>query len=94
MQITIQTLNFKESPSLKELVYEKVEKLFKKEKKIIRIDVILKQGAAKNPENKWCELYISLPGENKFVKKNSDAYEKSVFLATAAVKKILRRNKI
>lgn len=94
MEVTIQTVNFKESKRLNDLIHEKVSKLFKQSETLIRVDVLLKKGAAKNSDNKWCKIYISKPGDNKFVKKNSDAYEKSIHLAIEAMRKILRRSKL
>ncbi|NJO24535.1 MAG: hypothetical protein HC867_00290 [Bacteroidia bacterium] len=60
---------------------------------MIRADVTLKEGAKNNLTNKWCSIYISHPGENEFVKKNSTSYEESILLATEAMEKILRRRK-
>lgn len=89
----MKTLKFEESEQLREFVFEKVGKLFKKQTQIIRIEVTLKEGAKNNIENKWCELYVSLPGENKFTKKNSKDYEESILLAVEAMEKIFRREK-
>lgn len=93
MNITLKTLKFEESESLREFAFEKVGKLFKKQPQIIRVDVTLKEGAKNNIKNKWCELYVSLPGENKFTKKNSKEYEESILLAVEAMEKIFRREK-
>jgi hypothetical protein len=38
-------------------------------------------------------MYVSLPGENKFVKKSSSTYEESILKAAEARIKILRRQK-
>lgn len=93
MNITIQTVNFKESKKLITFINSKVGKLFKQSPEIIRADVSLKEGAANNLTNKWCSIYISHAGENEFVKKNSTSYEESIILATEAMEKILRRRK-
>ena len=93
MNITVQTVNFKESKKLTSFIHTKVSKLFKQSPEIIRADVSLKEGSLKNPNNKWCSIYISHSGENEYVKKNSASYEESILLATEAMKKILRRRK-
>lgn len=93
MNITLKTLKFDGSEKLQAFVNEKVGKLFKKQTQIIRVDVTLKEGAKNNIENKWCELYVSLPGENKITKKNSKDFEESILLAVEAMEKILRREK-
>lgn len=93
MNITLQTLKFTETADLKAFVNEKVSKLFLQHPSIIRVDVTLKEGAANNPTNKWCELYVSLPGENKFTKRNSGAFEASILKAVEVMEKILRSMK-
>jgi ribosome-associated translation inhibitor RaiA len=93
MNITIQTVDFKESESLTTLINNKVAKLFHLSPETIRVDITLKEGSARNPSNKWCSLYLSHPGENQFVKRNSEKYEESISLAVDAMEKILRRAK-
>jgi ribosome-associated translation inhibitor RaiA len=93
MNITLQTLKFKETDDLKSFVYDKIGKLFHQQPNLIRVDVTLKEGAKNNPANKWCELYVSLPGENKFTKKNSTSFEESILKALGIMEKILRRSK-
>ncbi len=93
MNITLQTLKFKETDDLKSFVYDKIGKLFHQQPNLIRVDVTLKEGAKNNPANKWCELYVSLPGENKFTKKNSTSFEESILKALEIMEKILRRSK-
>lgn len=93
MNITLATLKFTESAELKQFVHEKVSKLFHLKPNLIRVDVTLKVGAANNPTNKWCELYVSLPGENKFTKRNSTSFEESTLKAVEVMEKILRRLK-
>jgi len=94
MNITFQSVHFKASPHLEEFVREKVSKLFDQHEKIIRADVTLFEGASGNPRNQFCEIYLSLPGENKFVKKNSSSYEESVMKTIAALQKTLLRDNI
>jgi hypothetical protein len=93
MNITIQTIDFKESEKLNLFVREKVGKLFHQSPETIRADVSLKLGSKKTPANKWCSLYISHPGENQFVKKGSTSFEESVLLCVEAMAKTLARNK-
>lgn len=93
MNITIQSVGFTASEHLQTFLNQKIAKIFKHSSNIIRVDVVLKKGAENNPFNEWCEITISLPGENPFVKKNSDTYEKSIIDAVEAMDKILRRRK-
>ena len=94
MKIALQTLKFTESAELKNFVNEKVGKLFHKFPQILRVDVTLKVGAKNNPTNKWCELYVSLPGENRFTKRNSESFEESILKATTTMENILAKNKM
>jgi ribosome hibernation promoting factor len=92
-KITFQSVQFKASAQLEDFVKEKVTKLFQQDPSIIRADVTLFEGAAGNPKNKFCEMMLSVPGENHFVKKNSENYEKSILSVVEALRKTLRRQK-
>ena len=94
MNITLQTLKFKETDDLKNFVQDKIGKLFHQRPHLIRVDVTLKEGAKNNPANKWCELYVSLPGDNKFTKRSSSSFEESILKAVDIREKMLRRVKI
>ncbi len=92
-KIIFQSVQFKASAQLEGFVMEKVSKLFDQDSSIIRADVTLFEGASGNPKNQLCEIMLSVPGENHFVKKGSDSYEKSVLAAVESLQKILRRQK-
>jgi ribosome-associated translation inhibitor RaiA len=91
--ISFQSVQFKASLELENFVKEKVSKIFDQDDSIIRADVTLFEGAPGNLRNKFCEIQLSVPGENHFVKKNSENYEKSILAAVEALQKILRRKK-
>lgn len=91
--ITFQSIHFKASSQLEDFVKEKVSKLFSQESNILRADVTLFEGASGNPKNQFCEILLSVPGENHFVKKDSESYEKSIMEAIEALQKVLRRKK-
>ena len=93
MNITIQTVNFKENKKLSDFIYKKVGKLFHQQPETIRVDITLKEGGSKNLNNKCCSLYLSHKGENRFVKKSSPSYEESILLCVEAMAKNLRRAK-
>jgi len=92
-KIVLQSVQFKASKHLDGFVTEKVSKLFDLNHAIIRADVTLFEGAAGNPRNQFCEIQLSVPGENLFVKKNSESYEKSILEAVKTLQKVIRRNK-
>jgi len=92
-RIIFQSIHFKASQQLEEFVKEKVSKLFELEGEIIKAEVTLFEGASGNPKNQFCEIQLSVPGENHFVKKNSENYEKSLLAAVETLQKVLRRKK-
>jgi len=92
-KIVLQSVQFKASSDLTEFVEEKVSKLFEQDPSIIRADVTLFEGASGNPKNQFCEIQLSVPGENHFVKKNSESYEKSIIEAVQSLQKTVRRQK-
>jgi ribosome-associated translation inhibitor RaiA len=92
-KIAFQTVQFKASSQLEDFVKEKVSKLFEQDPTIIRADVTLFEGASGNPKNQFCEIQLSVPGENHFVKKNSENYEKSILATVKTLQKMLRRAK-
>jgi ribosome-associated translation inhibitor RaiA len=91
--IVFQSVQFKASAELEQFIQEKVSKLFEQDSSIIRADVTLFEGASGNPKNQFCEIQLSVPGENHFIKKNSENYEKSILAAIGSLQKILRRKK-
>jgi len=91
--IIFQSVHFKASKQLEDFAKEKVSKLFDQDSSIIRADVTLFEGGAGNPKNQFCEIQLSVAGENHFVKKNSENYEKSISNAVEALQKILHRKK-
>ncbi len=92
-KIVLQSVQFKASIELKEFVKEKVLKLIQQDKSIIRADVTLFEGASGNPKNQFCEIELSVAGQNHFVKKSSESYEKSVLDAVKTLQKVIRRQK-
>ena len=93
MNITLKTLKFTESPELRTFVMEKTAKLFHQNPELIRVEVTLKLGAVNNPTNKWCEIYVSIAGENKFTKRNSESFEESTLKAIEVMERILKKSK-
>jgi putative sigma-54 modulation protein len=91
--IIFQSVRFTASSELEHFVNEKVSKIFDQDPSVIRAEVTLFEGAAGNPRNQFCEIQLSVPGENFFVKKNSESYEKSLLAAVGCLQKVVRRRK-
>jgi ribosome-associated translation inhibitor RaiA len=91
--IIFQSVRFTASSELENFVTEKVSKLFEQDSSVLKADVTLFEGASGNPRNQFCEIELSVPGENHFIKKNSESYEKSVLAAVTSLQKVIRRKK-
>lgn len=77
MDIIIQSLGFTAGDGLEEFIKEKLEK-FDKEIKIVRANVTLYIGSAANPNKCYCEIRLEVPGNDLFVKKNADTFDKAI----------------
>ncbi|MDB5201167.1 MAG: hypothetical protein JWQ27_576 [Ferruginibacter sp.] len=76
MDIIIQSLGFKAGDTLENFIREKVGAI--KSDNIVRANVTLFKGPAGNPENDYCEIRHEVPGNDHFVKKQSQYFETSV----------------
>jgi ribosome-associated translation inhibitor RaiA len=93
MEIIINSVNFKTDTKLEGFVREKVSKLFNKSSQIIRANVVLRKVENRIPENKLCEIRLMIPGNDHFVSKCTEVYEKSVLQSVEVLQKIIRRTK-
>ena len=93
MNIILETPGFKVSPNLEQVVHDKIKKLFEMAPQIIRAEVTLYEGADGNIQNRYCVIRLVVPGNDYFVKKNTDAYEKSIEEAQEALQSMIRRDK-
>ncbi len=92
MDIIIQSLGFKASIDLEAFIQEKLGKLTPNDN-IVRANVTLFQGSDNNPTNNYCEIRLEVPGNDHFVKKSSDVFEKSVVEAVGTLQKMLHKTK-
>ena len=92
MDIIIQSLGFTAGEGLEAFIQEKLEK-FNKESKIIRANVTLFIGSDGNPNKYCCEIRLEVPGNDLFVKKESDSFEKAIVSAADALQRSRRRAK-
>jgi putative sigma-54 modulation protein len=92
MDIIIQSLGFTAGEGLETFVHEKLEK-FDKESRIIRANVTLFIGSDGNPNKYCCEIRLEVPGNDLFVKKNADSFEKAIVSAADALQRSRQREK-
>jgi putative sigma-54 modulation protein len=93
MDIIIQSLGFKASEHLENLIREKLNRIVNESDKVIRANVTLYMGSDSNPQNNVCEIRLEVPGNDHFVKKSSDVFEQAITECTDALQKIIRRAK-
>ncbi len=93
MDIIIQSLGFKASDNLETFIREKLNTVVLESDKVIRANVTLYAGSESNPENNVCEIRLEVPGNDHFVKKNSNVFEKAITECIVALQKIIRRTK-
>ncbi len=93
MQTLIKSVHFTARPELEEYTRDKIEGLGKLNNKIIRVHVTLSVEPGSNPENKSCEILLSIPGDDPFLKKTAATFEEAVSMATNAMEQVLRRKK-
>lgn len=92
MDIIIQSLGFTAGEELETFVQERLEK-FNKESKIIRANVTLFIGPETKQDKYCCEIRLEVPGNDLFVKKNSDSFEKAIVSAADALQRSRQRAK-
>ena len=92
MDIIIQSLGFTAGEILENFIHEKLDKL-EKETNIIRANIVLFTGSVSNPNNCYCEIRLEVPGNDLFVKKNSDNFDKAIVDAVDTIQHNLRKTK-
>lgn len=94
MQTLIKSVHFTAGPELELFATNKMEGLSKLNARIVRAHVTLSLEQGSNPDNKSCEILLSVPGEDPFLKKSATTFEDAITLATVAMEKVLRRMKV
>jgi len=77
MDIIIQSLGFAAGDGLEDFIREKLSKV-DKDIAIIRVNVTLFTGSIANPNRCYCEMKLEIPGNDIFVKKGSDTFDKAI----------------
>ena len=93
MDIIIQSPGFKASENLENFIREKLNKIILESDKVIRANVTLSKGAESDPQNNICEVRLEVPGNDHFVKKNADIFEKAISESIDALQKIIRKTR-
>ena len=93
MDIIIQSLGFNASDHLENFIREKLNKVVLESDKVIRANVTLYKGSESNVQNNVCEIRLEVPGNDHFVKKSCDVFEKSITECIDALQNISRKTR-
>lgn len=93
MQVIIKSVRFTAGAELEKYATEKFERLTRINDRIIRANVTLSLESGPNPEKRSCEVLLSIPGEDPFLKKTAATFEEAINQAADALEKVLRRMK-
>ncbi|MFT3912169.1 MAG: HPF/RaiA family ribosome-associated protein [Ferruginibacter sp.] len=91
MNIIIQSLGFKSSEALENLIREKVSGI--KCDQLIGANVVLYKGSSSNPGNDYCEIQLTMPGKNHFVKKHSEYFETAIRECVDILSQMIQKTK-
>ncbi len=86
MKINIQTPGIKARSELVELVNLKVARLGQLSDRILEAKVLLKTDKSATRDNKVCEITLVIPGNDLFVKRQSETFEQAVLSAVSTSK--------
>ncbi len=92
MDIIIQSLGFKASTDLEAFIQEKLGKLNPNDS-IVRANVTLFKASDNIQQNNYCEIRLEVPGNDHFVKKNSEMFEHAVVEVVDTLQKMLHKAK-
>mgnify|MGYP000144328036 CR=1 FL=1 len=89
MKINIQSLSFHASDKLTDFTLDKVNKLAQYTDRIIQAEVVLKVDKSETRDNKFCEIRLSIPGNDLFASKQQSTFEEAVLKTVEALKQQL-----
>lgn len=93
MNIKINSVRFVANKKLEDFINGKVKKLGQYYDDIIFADVYLKLENTQDLNNKVTEIKLEIPGNDLFVKKQSNSFEKSTDNAVNALKRQITKHK-
>lgn len=92
MDVIIQSLGFTAGTELEGYIKEKLEKLDHMDDNIIRARVTLQKGQSAT-DNHQCDIRLEIPGNDHFVQKAADSYERAALEAVDTLQTVIRRHK-
>ena len=92
MDIIIQSLGFKAGDALESYIREKLEKLAPQDH-IVRANVTLYLGPGKTTPGSYCEIRLEVPGNDHFIKENSEDFEQAIDTVVTKLRELIRKQK-
>lgn len=93
MKLTINAVHFKTDQKLEEFISKKLSKVEKLYNSVIASEIVLKLDKSESHGNKITEIKLMIPGNDLFVKKQSDSFEQATDTAVNALIKQLKKHK-
>jgi ribosome-associated translation inhibitor RaiA len=94
MKIIFQTPSLKPSKKLLDFVTKKVATLDRLHNGIVALEVYLKKLKSDTPDNKVCEIRLSIPGNDLFASKKCDSFEEATLKTIDAIKRQLKARQV
>lgn len=91
MKINIQELSFQASINLIEFTEDKVKGLYKYNKEITEAHVILKVDRSGTKHDRFCQIRLTIPGNDIIASKQCETFEESILRTCEAIKNQLDR---
>ena len=93
MKVLFHTPGVKPTKKLTEFAAKKVEMLSRMHNHIIECHVHLKKIKSDTPDNKICEILLSVPGNDLFASKKYSTFQEALIKAVDAIKRQIKDNK-
>ncbi len=93
MKLQTYAVHFDADPKLVDFIQKKASKLEAVYDKIVDGEVFLKEENGDANSNKVVEIKLNIPGNQLFVKEQSDSFEAAADMAVSALRRQLKKHK-
>ncbi|HEY0031038.1 MAG TPA: ribosome-associated translation inhibitor RaiA [Bacteroidia bacterium] len=93
MEIIIQSLHFTAGQQITDYTREKVNKLLHFYSRVEKVNVVLKFETRDKPENKVCEVRLSIPGKDLFAESIAETFEEAINETVEALEQQIKKMK-
>ena len=93
MQLQVHSIHFDADQKLIDFIKAKLGKLEQIHDKIGNAEVFLRLDNAENKESKVAEIKLSVPGKERFARRQSKSFEESTDTAVEALRRQIKKHK-